>query len=109
MHVIGVRKTIVEAHPWLPAACLKAFEQSKAMALARLADTSATKITLPFVEEQLKAAKELLGSDFWSYGVAANRPTLDAFLDEHHAQGLSGRRVKLEELFHPATLETAKV
>ena len=109
MHVIGVRKTLAEAHPWLPAACLKAFEQSKAMALARLADTSATKITLPFVEEQLKAARELLGPDFWSYGVAANRKTLDAFLDEHHAQGLSARRVRIEELFHPATLETAKV
>jgi 4,5-dihydroxyphthalate decarboxylase len=63
MHVVGIRKTLVEAHPWLPAAVLKAFEHSKRIALERLSDTSATRVTLPFVEEQLKAARELLGDD----------------------------------------------
>ena len=53
MHLIGVRKTLAEKHPWLPGAVLKAFEQSKAQAMAALADTSATKVTMPFVEERL--------------------------------------------------------
>ena len=52
MHLIGVRRTLAEQHPWLPAAVLKAFEQSKAAAMAHLCDTSATKVTLPFIEEQ---------------------------------------------------------
>jgi len=64
---------------------------------------------LPFVEEQLKAARELMGHDFWSYGVGANRHVLDTFLRHHHAQGLSPRRVSVEELFHPTTLETHKI
>src|SRR5205807_3154206 len=34
MHLVGVRRAIVERHPWLPAAVLKAFEQAKAVALA---------------------------------------------------------------------------
>ena len=72
---------------------LKAFEQSKAMAVDALIDTSATKVTLPFVEEQVKAARELMGEDFWSYGVTANRKALEAFLRHHHAQGLSSRLV----------------
>ena len=55
MHLIGVRRTLAEQHPWLPAAVLKAFEQSKAMAVAHLWDMSATKVTLPFVEEQVGA------------------------------------------------------
>ena len=38
MHLIGVRKTLAEQHPWLPAAVLKAFEQSKAMAVEELID-----------------------------------------------------------------------
>lgn len=109
MHLVGIRRSLVEAHPWLPAACLKAFDQSKAMALARLADTSATKVTLPFVEEQLKAARTLMGADFWPYGVTANRATLECFLDHHHRQGLSSRRLRVEELFHPATLESARI
>ena len=58
-----------------------------------LSDTSATKVTLPFVEEQLERARSLMGADFWSYGVAANARTLETFLDHHHRQGLSPRRL----------------
>lgn len=109
MHLVGVRRTLAEKYPWLPAAVLKAFEQSKKIALDQLTDVSATKVTLPFVEEQLKAARELMGEDFWPYGVDANRKALNSFLHHHHAQGISPRRVEIEELFHPATLETFKI
>lgn len=109
MHLLGVRRALVERHPWLPATLAKAFGQAKEYALAQLADTSATKVTLPFVEEQLRAAHELLGPDFWSYGVAANRTVLDTFLRHHHRQGLSPRRVSVDELFHPSTLEVHKI
>ena len=96
-------------HPWLPAAVMKAFDQSKTLALAHLSDTSATKVTLPFVEERLTEARQLMGNDFWPYGVEPNRKTLETFLRHHHAQGLSPRLVKVEELFHPSTLETFKI
>jgi 4,5-dihydroxyphthalate decarboxylase len=109
MHLLGIRRTLAEAHPWLPYAVVKAFEQSKALALARLGDTSATKVTLPFVEEQLAAARRLMGEDFWSYGLAANRHVLEAFLRQHHAEGLSKRLLVPEELFHPASLETHRI
>jgi 4,5-dihydroxyphthalate decarboxylase len=109
MHVLGVRRELAAHHPWLPGSLLKAFEQAKAIALERLADTSATKVTLPFVEEQLKAARQLLGEDYWSYGVAPNRGTLDTFLQVHHRQGLSARLLSVDELFHPATYETVKI
>lgn len=109
MHLLGIRRELVERHPWLPAAAVKAFEHSKSMALARLGDTAATKVTLPFVEEQLKAARDLMGQDFWSYGIVPNRTVLDTFLRHHHAQGLSPRRVTIEELFHPTTFETHKI
>jgi 4,5-dihydroxyphthalate decarboxylase len=109
MHMTGVRRELAERHPWLPATVLKAFEQAKALALAKLADTSATKVTLPFVEEQLAAARQLMGDDFWSYGVEANRKALETFLRHHHSQGLSPRLVKAEELFHLSTFETFKL
>lgn len=109
MHVLGIRRELVERHPWLPMAAYKAFEASKQAALARLGDTSATKVTLPFVEEQLRAARQLMGPDFWSYGLAANHHVLDRFLHHHHAQGLSARRLEPAELFHPSTLESHKI
>jgi 4,5-dihydroxyphthalate decarboxylase len=109
MHLIGVRREVVEQHPWLPAAVLKAFERSKAIALEKLSDASSTKVTLPFVEEQLRDARALMGEDFWSYGVEPNRKVLDYFLGQHHGQGLSSRRVSVDELFHPGTYESFKL
>jgi 4,5-dihydroxyphthalate decarboxylase len=109
MHIVGVRRTLAEQHPWLPGAVFKAFNQAKDRALELLADTSATKVTLPFVEERLAEAREVMGEDFWSYGLEPNRKTLEVFLRHHHSQGLSSRLVKPEELFHPGTLESFKL
>lgn len=108
MHLVGVRKTLVERHPWLPAALLKAFTAAKDMALAALAETGTNKATLPFIEQSLEQARALMGEDFWPYGVEANRRTLDAFLHHHHRQGLSPRRLSVDELFHPSTWATFK-
>ncbi|SLN09696.1 4,5-dihydroxyphthalate decarboxylase [Roseivivax jejudonensis] len=105
MHVLGVRRTLAEAHPWLPGALLKAFSESKHLAQEALQDTSATKVTMPFVEDNLNRAQALMGADPWTYGVAHNAHVLDRFLDYHHAQGLSPRRVQVDELFHPSTHE----
>ena len=105
MHVLGVRRDLADAHPWLPGALLKGFTQAKEIAQAALADTSATKVTMPFVEDTLNRAQRLMGPDPWSYGLAANAHVLDRFLDHHHRQGLSPRRVRVEELLHPSTAE----
>lgn len=109
MHLVGVRRSLADRHPWLPGAVLKAFSQAKAIAFARLADTAATKVMLPFVEEQLSAARTLLGEDYWPYGLARNLNTLQYFLRHHHQQGLAGRLLAPAELFHPSTHETVKI
>jgi 4,5-dihydroxyphthalate decarboxylase len=109
MHLLGVRKTLAATHPWLPAALYKAFDQAKSLALARLADPSAPKVSLPFLEEQVRGARALMGNDYWAYGVDANRKTLEAFVRHHHAQGLSARALGVDELFHPGTLQRAVI
>ncbi|MEQ9329690.1 MAG: ABC transporter substrate-binding protein [Rhodospirillales bacterium] len=105
MHLLGLRRSLAEEHPWLPGALLKAFSAAKALSQEALDDTSATKVTMPFVEDNLQRARTLIGKDFWSYGVAPNREVLDYFLEQHHRQGLSARRVSVDELFHPSTFE----
>lgn len=109
MHLLGIRRSLAERHPWLPFAVMKAFEQAKAIALAKLSDTAAAKVTLPFLEERVKAAQALMGEDFWPYGLAANRTVLETFLRHHRAQGLSAQLLAVEELFHPSTVEVHKV
>jgi 4,5-dihydroxyphthalate decarboxylase len=109
MHVIGIRKSIIETQPWLAAAAYKAFVRAKAVALAKLSDTSASKVMLPFTEEKLMAAKQLMGEDYWPYGVTNSLKTIEPFLKHHHAQGLSKRLVGVNELFAPSTYETVKI
>jgi len=105
MHVLGVRRSLAEQHPWLPGALVKGFAQAKAIAQAALQDTSATKVTMPFVEDTLNRAQALMGPDPWSYGVTPNAHVLDKFLQYHHDQGLSPKRVAVGDLFHPSTYE----
>jgi 4,5-dihydroxyphthalate decarboxylase len=109
MHIVGLRRSLAEQHPWLAGAIYKAFVQSKTAALQHLIDTSATKVTLPFVEERLKEAQELRGDDFWSYGIEGNRHVLEKFYEQHHSEGLSARKVTPEMMFHPATHELVKI
>lgn len=105
MHVLALRRRLADEHPWLPGALLKGFTRAKAVAEEALYDTSAPKVTMPFVEDGLGRAQQLMGPEVWSYGLAPNRGVLDTFLGYHHAQGLSPRRLEVDELFHPAAAE----
>ena len=105
MHLVGVRRSLVETHPWLPGAMMKAFTEARDIAVAALNDTSASKVTMPFVEDNLGTVKKLMGENYWPYGVADNAATLAAFCEMHYQQGLSARCLTIDELFHPATYE----
>jgi 4,5-dihydroxyphthalate decarboxylase len=109
MHILGIRRTLAERHPWLPVAAMTAFRKAKDRALTKLGNVAAAKVTLPFLDEQLHAARQLMGNDFWSYGLDANRRVLEAFLRRHFDEGLSPRPLAPEELFHPSTYETHRV
>lgn len=109
MHVVGIKKCLVQAHPWLPSSVYKAFRQSKDMAAGALIEPSAPKVTLPFLEEYARSVRELMGEDYWPYGVDKNEATLQTFLRHHHRQGLSSRQLGLEEIFHPSTYDSFKI
>jgi hypothetical protein len=109
MHVVVVRRDVYEAHPWVAQSLSKAFELAKADAAERLYDTSALRVMLPWLTQQLEQARELLGDDYWSYGLQANRACLATFLRYHHEQGLSRRLLRPEELFAPEATESAVI
>ena len=92
---------------------------SNALAFSRSCMWSASAASLPSDIRGCRAmhrqtlsraeARAVMGHDFWSYGVEANRKLLDYFLAQHHGEGLSSRRVQVDQLFHPATYETFKL
>ena len=50
-----------------------------------------------------------MGKDYWPYGLEPNRLVLETFLDHHHRQGLSARRLAPEELFHFSVAESFRI
>lgn len=106
MHVLVLRRDVYERHPWLAQNLCVAFEEAKRRAYDDLLETAAQKVTLPWLTSEAEAARELMGADYWSYGLGPNRHVLETFLRYHHEQGLSPRPLAPEELFAPETLES---
>jgi 4,5-dihydroxyphthalate decarboxylase len=109
MHLIGIRKALVEKYPWLATSVYKAFCEAKALAMINLRDVNALMVTLPWLEAETNETSAIMGDDFWKYGVAENRPEIEALTQYVHEQGLTDRRVKVEELFYPSTFDISKV
>lgn len=101
MHRLGSRRSLCEQNPWLPYAVMKAFAQANQTAERRRLDLSAANVTLPCVEEQMRAARQLPGEDFWAYGLEPDRKVLETILHHHYGQGLSGRPLTPRNCFLP--------
>lgn len=99
MHVIAIRKDVHERYPWAAMNLCVAFEAAKKRSLERMADTTISRYPFPWMAELAAKARALFGADFWPYGVARNRTTLEAFLAYCVEQGVAHRPVALDELF----------
>lgn len=109
MHIIGIRKTLAERHPWLPVSVLKAFMQAKALTMYELGQIGHLFASLPWGVCEFEYARQLMGNDYWSYGFEPNRHVLETFTRYHHEQGLSSRKVAPEELFAASTLDLTRI
>lgn len=99
MHVVAVRRSLIERHPTLAPALYRAFSAAKECAIRDLEIEQAPKTMLPWAPAHLAETRRALGHDFWPYGLEANRATLEAQIGWAHEQGLIDRRAPLDELF----------
>jgi ABC-type nitrate/sulfonate/bicarbonate transport system substrate-binding protein len=109
MHVVVIRRDVYEQYPWVAQSLYKALLRAKNEAYATLYDSSALRFMLPWLNQDLEAARTLLGEDYWSYGVDGNVEVLQTFLRYHHEQGLSRRLLTPLELFAPEATESAVI
>ena len=104
MHLVGIRRSLVEAHPWLAINVLNAFTRAKNIALKEIEDVGISRASLPLLPADVARAKALMGPDFWPYGFETNRKAIEAMLRWSKEQGLSHRLVAPEELFAPGCM-----
>lgn len=109
MHLVGIRRTLLEKHPWLAVNVFKAFIAAKELCWRELGQIGHLYVSLPWGVAEFQRARDLMGEDYWSYGVEPNRHLLEAFTRYHFEQGLSARRLKPEDLFAASTLELSRI
>ncbi|MFN7633700.1 MAG: ABC transporter substrate-binding protein [Acetobacteraceae bacterium] len=109
MHLIGIRRSLVEQHPWLAASVQKAFDEARAHALQQLRHVGTLAVMLPGMVDDLKRAESVMGPDLGRYGFGANRPELDAMVRWAHEQGLTDRQMDAAEMFAAATRDTSRI
>lgn len=105
MHVVVLRSDVYERHRWMAQALYKACLAARDDAYRRVYDSSALRFMEPWLIQHIERSRELLGNDFWSYGLSSNEKVLDVFLRYHHEQGLSKQRYEPADLFAPETAE----
>jgi 4,5-dihydroxyphthalate decarboxylase len=100
MHLVMIRQSIIEQHPWVPANLAYAFNQAKEMAYQRLRNPRVLPQAWSVSAAEEQAA--ILGRDPWAYGLTpANRKNLETALRYTQAQGMISRVPLLEEIFVP--------
>ena len=106
MHVLVLRRDLAERDPALAMNLYRAFDEARRIAMRDLWSPGALKISLPWTSEEYRRTVDLMGADFWSYGVSANRDAIACIPRYIRSQGLAARALALEELFEASTLST---
>ena len=108
MHVIVIKNSVLEAHPWVAANLYSAFDEAKNRGVERALKGSHAIYSIPWGVDAAREAQNLFGDDIWPYGIEPNRATLEAFVHFSHQQGVAYRKLKPEDLFAKQTLEVIK-
>jgi 4,5-dihydroxyphthalate decarboxylase len=109
MHLIGIRRTLAEQHPWLPVSVFKAFLKAKEICMREYEQIGHLACSLPWSVHEYTRLKRVLGEDFWRYGLEPNRHVLERLAAYSFDQGLSARKVAPEEMFARSTHELSKI
>jgi 4,5-dihydroxyphthalate decarboxylase len=109
MHVLVIRRDVYEQDRWIAMSLYQAFEEAKRRSMARVREFGLSHLPMPWVPDHLARWRALAGDDFWPYGIEPNRPTLEAFFQYAHEQGVAKKRLRMEDVFAPETREQFKI
>ena len=109
MHVIAMRKSILDRDPWIARNLYNAFEDSKRRSLERLLDPAVSRYPVPWLTNYARHMQQVFAGDMFPYGIEPNRPTLELFLRYCHEQGIAHRLVKPEDIFPAGIMASVKI
>jgi len=99
MHLIGMKKSIVDENPWAARNLYNAFLESKRRSIERILDPAVSRYPVPWLTPYAHRMRDMFGGDLYPYGIEENRPTLEQMALYAFQQGIAHRLMKPEELF----------
>jgi 4,5-dihydroxyphthalate decarboxylase len=98
MHIIAMRKAILDENPWAARNLLNAFQESKRRSIERILDPAVSRYPVPWLTTYARKMRDRFG-DLFPYGIEENRPTWEQMALYTHQQGIAHRQFKPEEIF----------
>lgn len=105
MHVIAIRTDVLNENPWLAKAVFEMYAEAKNNTYKKLESTTVLRVSLPWVSDEFEKTREIMGDNYWKYGIEANRKELESVMRYMYEQGIVKHQIKFEELFAPSTLK----
>jgi 4,5-dihydroxyphthalate decarboxylase len=104
MHVVAFKNQVLAQNPWLAKSVMETFDKAKAACVEYYDDPNWSRFVWGrhLFEEERTAFDE----DPWPHGVKKNRANLERFIGYSLDQGLMEKKLEVEELFAPNTLDT---
>ncbi len=99
MHIIAMRKHILDKNPWVARNLYNAFLESKRRSIERLLDPAVSRYPLAWLPTYARKMRDLFDGDPYPYGIEENRATWEQMALYTHQQGIAHRRFKPEEIF----------
>jgi len=104
MHIIAMRKAVMEDNPWAARNLYNAFLESKRRSVERLLDPAVSRYPLAWLSTYARKMGELFGGDPFPYGIEENRPTWEQMALYTYQQGIAHRQFRPEEIFPPGIM-----
>jgi 4,5-dihydroxyphthalate decarboxylase len=99
MHVIAIKRSILDQYPWVAGSLYNAFNESKNRAHTRMFEQSVSRYPLPWLTVYARRMRDMFGGDPFPFGIEENRATFEQFLRYVHEQGIAHRHARVEEIF----------
>ena len=99
MHIIAMRRQVLEENPWVGRNLYNAFVESKRRSIERLFDPAVSRYPLPWLATYARKMRDRFGKDTFPYGIEENRPTWKQKALYTWQQGIARRQFAPEEIF----------
>lgn len=99
MHIIAMKKRVLDENPWAARNLLNAFQESKRRSLERLLDPAVSRYPLPWLATYARRMSDMFNGDPFPYGIEENRATWEQMALYTYQQGIAHRQFTPEEIF----------